>query len=450
MDHHLTDLDALILKVRNQRAREYISEAVSAYRAGAYKAAVTSTWVAVSFDILTKIREIAQAGDAAAAAFVQTFDGAVSSNNLKQLMKLENDLLEKSFNPFGFIGLQELTQLNRLKDDRNHCAHPSFYSETELFQPAPDLVRTHIVHSVNMMLANRPMQGKAIIASFASDLASPAFPPDREQTVDYLRSKYLSQMRPGVIVNFATVLLKAFLHRDVPEWIGRDHLVLNSLHAVARADPVAWRVAIRPVAMRLIENLDGSVLPNAFPLLRDFPDFQENMSDEVRIRLTSVIQNFDPAQDPSNAIFAAAGLEGFSEPLHKALGRVDSSRKMAVIQQYPDRWFIPIAFDILRSSGSFRGAENRFQSVITPMTGVLDASNIPELLTIIQDNGQIYDAANIPGLLALVADGLGVRGQLNGPSRWVEFRDFVRERSLVQRYDLLWTVLDARRVLKKD
>jgi hypothetical protein len=60
MDAHLTDLDVLILRVREPRSREYISEAVLTYRVGAYKTAVVATWTAVTFDILMKIGEIAQ------------------------------------------------------------------------------------------------------------------------------------------------------------------------------------------------------------------------------------------------------------------------------------------------------------------------------------------------------------------------------------------------------
>lgn len=56
MDNKLTDLDALILTVRNPLSRGYIDEAVRAYRAGSYKAAIVSLWVAVTFDIISKVR----------------------------------------------------------------------------------------------------------------------------------------------------------------------------------------------------------------------------------------------------------------------------------------------------------------------------------------------------------------------------------------------------------
>ena len=53
MNHiRLTDLDELALSVREIKAKSYITEAIDAYRGGAYRAAIVSTWIAVTFDII--------------------------------------------------------------------------------------------------------------------------------------------------------------------------------------------------------------------------------------------------------------------------------------------------------------------------------------------------------------------------------------------------------------
>ena len=59
----LADLDELILRCRDERARSYIAEAVGCYRATAYRSAIVATWAAVCYDILDKLRELALAGD---------------------------------------------------------------------------------------------------------------------------------------------------------------------------------------------------------------------------------------------------------------------------------------------------------------------------------------------------------------------------------------------------
>ena len=66
MSSHLTDLDELSQKVKNFHSRNYIDEAIKSYRAGAYRASLISTWVAVCVDIIEKIKELALTEDAAA------------------------------------------------------------------------------------------------------------------------------------------------------------------------------------------------------------------------------------------------------------------------------------------------------------------------------------------------------------------------------------------------
>lgn len=54
----LQDLDELVLKCRDERARAYIREAVLCFKAGAYRSAIVATWIAVAFDVIDKIPEL--------------------------------------------------------------------------------------------------------------------------------------------------------------------------------------------------------------------------------------------------------------------------------------------------------------------------------------------------------------------------------------------------------
>jgi hypothetical protein len=62
----LIDLDELVISCRTKEAQSYISEAVACYKAGAFKASIVATWIAVVYDLLAKIRELALSGDAEA------------------------------------------------------------------------------------------------------------------------------------------------------------------------------------------------------------------------------------------------------------------------------------------------------------------------------------------------------------------------------------------------
>ena len=63
MSSPLADLDELILKCRDDRAQAYITEAVASYRSGAFRSAIVGAWIAVCFDVIEKLRELALSGD---------------------------------------------------------------------------------------------------------------------------------------------------------------------------------------------------------------------------------------------------------------------------------------------------------------------------------------------------------------------------------------------------
>jgi len=48
VNHSLTDIDSLCLAVRDIESRRLISEAMTAYTAGAFRSAIVSTWIAVA------------------------------------------------------------------------------------------------------------------------------------------------------------------------------------------------------------------------------------------------------------------------------------------------------------------------------------------------------------------------------------------------------------------
>src|SRR5438105_362811 len=109
----LTELDDLVLTVRDRNSRSYILEAINAYRAEAYRAAIISTWVAVTYDIISKIRELANQGDAEAKKVVEAFDKDIDAQErgdasaVARFQKFENELLDKALTKFEFISRQE-------------------------------------------------------------------------------------------------------------------------------------------------------------------------------------------------------------------------------------------------------------------------------------------------------------------------------------------------------
>src|SRR5262245_47380315 len=99
----LTDLDEMLLSVQDPDSRTYIREAIIAYRGGALRAAVVSTWVAVIYDIISKLRIIESQNDGAARALIAELNGAVKSNNIKAMAAFEEKLPTEARETFEFL-----------------------------------------------------------------------------------------------------------------------------------------------------------------------------------------------------------------------------------------------------------------------------------------------------------------------------------------------------------
>ncbi len=162
----LTDLDELIQKVKEEASRSYIIEAINAYQTGAYRAAILCIWTAVAYDIIIKIRQLAdREEDENAIDFVNKLSEAIrnahtespSKKAFTELQNIERDLLANA-QKIGLLTQKVCQDFKLLKEERNLCAHPAFvirdpYQEIfELHEASPESVRVHLFNAVNNLL----------------------------------------------------------------------------------------------------------------------------------------------------------------------------------------------------------------------------------------------------------------------------------------------------------
>lgn len=120
----VSDIDVLALSVRDPESKRLIHEAITAYRGGAFRSAIMSTWISVVYDIFSKARELSVQGDAAATAFIVKVDSAINSQSVAQMQTIERELLESACTHMQMLTKHEHEALSRIQNDRNLCAHP--------------------------------------------------------------------------------------------------------------------------------------------------------------------------------------------------------------------------------------------------------------------------------------------------------------------------------------
>ena len=205
----LEDLDELILRCRDLRAREFIKEAVASYRAGAFRAAIVGAWIAVCFDLMEKFRELALTGDKEAEMQVQEVDSLRRAGDVARALKFERGLLDVAKDKFELISPLEFIDLERLQADRNRCAHPSLTADETAYTPSAELARLHIHSAVTHLLQHPPAQGKIALNLLMNAVSSEYFPSGRNEAKVAFMSGPLRRPRESLIRNFVQVLVKA-------------------------------------------------------------------------------------------------------------------------------------------------------------------------------------------------------------------------------------------------
>ncbi len=398
MDTGFVDLDMLLTRVRNNQSKIYFLDAVKAYKAGALRAALTSAWVALAYDIIAKYRELSAMGDAAATAFLQSWDNATVAGDIRKLLQLEASIIEDATRNTQVVNQIAGKHLERLREDRHLCAHPAFSAEAELFEPSPELVRLHLVNAVELVLAQEPLQGKAIFDLFDTDVQSPGFPTQITRALDYVEQRYLERVRAQNVRNFGAVLAKSLLRGVPAQWEPQRQKIVFSLVAVRERATSAWADVSQGI-VRLIDNLDPQDRPRAIAFIASFPDLWPLLMEPTRTALQQTVENVDPAGLTDFRILSGLTVPQFRAPLTRVIARLDREEFARAISAQPIIELWPRAIELYRESGGWRTSEANFRDLIAPLAGSLKSQQLEQLLDAILQNGQNWDAAATDQLL---------------------------------------------------
>ena len=109
---------------------------------------------------------------------------AIQPTDVRGMLDFENDLLRIANEDLGIISLIEKIHLERIKEDRNVCAHPTFSADGSQFVPPPELARSYIVQAANYLLINAPLKGKVVVKSIFELITANSFPTDKEKAFE--------------------------------------------------------------------------------------------------------------------------------------------------------------------------------------------------------------------------------------------------------------------------
>lgn len=378
---HLTDLDELIQKIRSSYVKEYVTEALTAYRAGAYRAAVATTWVAVCIDIIEKIRELSLAGDAQVRRLETELDN-ITMDDVRAMQNFENKLITIASKDLQFISHFEEIQLERIRQDRNFCVHPTFQTEGKHINISPEVARNHLVNACNALFIHAPTKGKVFIEEIYNRITEPSFPSDAEKVHIILSSDhFLGRARPSLIRNLAIVLLKRLFSDPQKIEISLIAKIVASLKSIGRISHEHYRSAMQDCLCRLLVSANELQFKRIFPFLKENPDCWSVLDTTTRIRAEEAVQTFD-----ANG-FVKYQLPQVSEcigslriPIYNKLSSFEVTEQITVVGSSPTPVFKDKAIELFVSSGSFNSAHDRGQSILLPNADFFNKDDIKSIL----------------------------------------------------------------------
>ncbi|MEB3342695.1 hypothetical protein [Okeania sp.] len=218
----LADLEALLLEIKDENIRAYAGEAIASYSAGAYRSAIVSIWIAIVYDLYQKFRILSETyHDKAAKQNIEKIDKIRNNPDKKQVASWEREILKDARDKVQMITNLEYEHLDRIQQDRHRCAHPVLDSEGLLFQPTPELARTHIRTAIEVLLSQPPIIGKALIEALERDVEGLYFPDDLEGVRNFLSGRHFLVGSQKYLLNLILFSLKKVLFLDIPSTEGR-------------------------------------------------------------------------------------------------------------------------------------------------------------------------------------------------------------------------------------
>ncbi|WP_210412655.1 hypothetical protein [Luteimonas granuli] len=368
---------------------------MASYRAGAFRSAIVATWIAVCFDFIEKLQELALAGDKEAEGQVSELEKIRSSGDVARALRFERDLLVSARDKFELISPLEYLDLSRLQEDRNRCAHPSLVAEGEAYNPSAELARLHIRSAVVSVLQHAPAQGKYALDRLLKEVESDYFPTKFQDALDFLSTGPLRRPRESLVRNLVVVLAKTFLL--VTKDFKYKRRISAALKATAHLHPSLFNATLEEKLSPLVRQVADSELYSTFSFFQQVPDVWQFLAVDVRQKLSNYV--LDMPSSHFDYVDAALSFAPLREAAQRRIKRATRKELAEIIffdlpSEVGDRFV-----DIYLDSQSFDQANSWAKHMITH-SGDFSADHVRRILQDASANGEVLGSFELGPLIS--------------------------------------------------
>ncbi|MFF2374938.1 hypothetical protein ACFVUW_11205 [Streptomyces xiamenensis] len=422
----MLDVETRAHRVHNPAVRPLVQEAVRAYNTGSPRACIMLTWTAVCSDLIEKLITLRESGEGAAAELADAVEdsrGKSDAEAIKKMQTVERKILTKACE-LELIDGPEQDLLERLRQDRNLCAHPSLRPVGELFEPSLEYARAHLVTALDAVLQRPPSQGRKVLEAFQAHVAAPGFQP----VPNYLGITFFERVRPAVRRKLVNLAAKCAVRELAPETLGLQADALadrmaQCLKAFADRDTAIVRGELE-MQMTHLEQSEPVRHINVLARLGDLSVFWDALPDSLLSLYDSSIANL--LQDgqrlrgltlPWTTVMAMVRNPDHRRrlpALEATFLKLPAGERAAVIAHSPDPYYGPHLADLMKDVGSFDFGQHVASTILLPSAGYLNAQQARDIFTEWADNSQCW-GFHMPALAIRFNEALGHLGDERSP-----------------------------------
>ena len=380
----LADIEVLSLQCRSDQSKTYISEALLCYRSGAYRASIVTTWIAVVFDLIDKIRELALAGDAIAKQIEDKYENYIAQieqgnqQGIQNALEFERDILDICKDKLQFFDAQQFVDLTRLREDRHRCAHPSFQQSGVPYSPSAEQARLHIRNAIVDVLSQPPIQGKAALAELKRMVASDYFPTDDGKALQQLNSSAFSSATDALVRGFVDQLIFGFLTKD--DELHLKSQVAASINAASEMYPAIVEDRKRKQLNKIMSGVDDDMFPACIWLVAYIKQGWDVL-DEASQEKVKIFIEVATLEDVLAVLGPLSKIPWLDDSIASRINTLTFDDLVRVIE-IPDLRTLAKerALHYLSQAGSWDRANTVFSKVILPILDILDRGDIENII----------------------------------------------------------------------
>jgi hypothetical protein len=399
----MRDLEERISRVWNPDVQPLVAEAYRSYTTGASRACILLTWGAVCADLVEKVSRLAEDGENEAVAVAQKIEQArtqTGAQAVKSLQDVERTLLDTA-EKLELLDFVEKRELERLREDRHLCAHPSLRPHGELFAPTSEYARAHLASALDGLLTHPPVQGRQVLQRFRDYVAEPGF----AASPDYLTHAFFDRVKPTARKRLVDLAAKhAVLELESPELLDAADLadrMARCLHAFANRD----RTLVRDGVAKAVERLSGQPADTqvrAVARLGDLDVFWGALDEPTLAHVSSRIQGLASLDrqltEDERRVLSLVAVDDISKALPALRATFDGLEEFEVskvIECRPAAFFTPFLEGMLKEAKGFRHAEGITQRAILPSAPYLTLGQLKKILDEWAANNQCREAGDM-------------------------------------------------------